>query len=153
MILLTFIVLFTIAVSALCAALETMVLNATPLEVENLKKKSKQRGKVLEGLARNINRTISAISAIKIIVNIFGACLAGIQVSSLCPQESQIKYLFPPILAVLILFFAEILPKNIGILYLPSLQKHLAYPLCMLDSLMAPITKIPEWFAKKNAPA
>ncbi|MFR6032756.1 MAG: CNNM domain-containing protein [Bacilli bacterium] len=113
-------------------------------------KKSKQRGKVLEGLARNINRTISAISAIKIIVNIFGACLAGIQVSSLCPQESQIKYLFPPILAVLILFFAEILPKNIGILYLPSLQKHLAYPLCMLDSLMAPITKIPEWFAKKT---
>ena len=63
MILLTFIFLFTIAVSALCAALETMVLNATPLEVENLKKKSKQRGKVLEGLARNINRTISAISA------------------------------------------------------------------------------------------
>ncbi len=152
MILLIFTIALTVITSAFCSALETMVLNATPLEIENLKKISKQRGMMLEEFVRNINRTVSAIMVVKTSANVLGASLAGFQFSIICGDEIPAKYLFPVILTIAVLFFSEILPKNIGILYRPALQRNLAYPLYLLSGLIMPISKSSEWLIGKITP-
>ena len=45
-------------------------------------------------------------------------------------------------MALAILFFSEIIPKNMGVLYRPALQPILIYPLTWVCAIMAPLSGI-----------
>ncbi len=130
----------TILVSAFCSMLEAMVLSTTPLEIESLKKRSKKRGEILEKSVLHIEKTTSAILTLNTVANTFGATLSGVLYADIYGTTVGSKYVFPALLTVGILVFAEILPKNIGVLYRPSLQPHLVYPLHWVRTLMSPVS-------------
>ncbi len=142
-------VLLTLAVSAFCSLMEAMILSTTPVEVENLKRRSKRRGNLLEKFVSDIDETTSAILTANTIANTFGATLAGIQCARIFGSDAFSGYVFPAFLTVCILFFSEILPKNIGILYRPSLQPFLVWPLYWLVRAMKPVCIISSWVIGK----
>ncbi len=142
-------VLFTIIISAFCSTLEAMVLSTTPVEIEALKKKSKKRGELLAFAVNNIDETSSAILTTNTIANTFGATLAGTQFAILYGNGIASTYVFPAIITVGILFFSEILPKNIGMIYRPSLQPILVYPLYYMRTIMLPVARFSSWFIGK----
>ncbi len=134
-------IFLTLSVSAFCSTLEAMILSTTPFEIESLKKTSARRGKMLEKYVRDIDETTSAILTANTIANTFGATLAGGLCAKLFGNGAISSYVFPAFLTVAILFFAEILPKNIIILYRKPMQPYLIYPLGWLRFAMLPVAR------------
>ena len=145
-------VVLTILISSICSMFEANVLGTTPIEIESLKKISKNRGVLLENLINNIDKTTSSILTSNTIANTFGATLAGSMCSEIIEDEFVAMYVFPAIMTISILFFSEILPKNIGIIYRKNLQKYIVYPLYWLCIAMAPISKSASWIITKVLP-
>ena len=73
----------TIGISALCSTLEAMILSVTSAEIENLKKTSPKRGKMLERFRTEIEETSSAILSLNTIANTLGATLVVVWRKSL----------------------------------------------------------------------
>ena len=122
-------VFFTLAVSAFCSLLEAMVLSTKPSEIEQLKKRSKRRGEMLERFVREIDKTSSAILSLNTIANTFGATLSGVLfatcMSKYFPSDFHARYTFPALLTIAILLFSEVFPKNVGVIYG---EERLEYP-------------------------
>ena len=139
-------VFLTLLVSAFCSLLEAMLLSTTGVEIEALKEKSPQRGRLLEQLCQRVEKTNSAILSLNTLANTAGATLSGaLALSAL--GESNVKY-FSLALVFGILIFSEIIPKNLGVLYRPSLQPVLVRPLRLICYLMAPISALCDFFVR-----
>ena len=136
----------------MCSMLEAVVLGTTPLEIEALKRISKNRGALLENLIAEIDKTTSSILTANTIANTFGATLAGAQFAVLFEANVYTKYGFPAAMTLGILFFSEILPKNVGIIYRRQLQKIIAYPLYWLCIAMSPIAGLSSWLIGRLIP-
>jgi CBS domain containing-hemolysin-like protein len=139
---------FTIGVSALCSVLEAMILSTTTAEIESLKKSYPKRGQKLEKYKLGLEETSSAILSLNTIANTLGATMVGGLAVQIWPEGSNILLKISTAMALAILFFSEILPKNIGVLYRPSLQPILVFPLTWLCALMAPISRVVGWIVR-----
>ena len=133
---------FTIGVSALCSVLEAMILSTTTAEIEGLKKAYPNRGKKLEKYKIGLEETSSAILSLNTIANTLGATMVGGLAVQIWPYDSNILLKISIIMAVSILFFSEIIPKNVGVLYRPTLQPILIYPLSWLCAFMMPVSRV-----------
>ena len=134
----------TLMVSAFCSLMEAMLLSTKHAEIEALKKTSRRRGELLDKFVREIDRSTSAILSLNTIANTFGATLSGVLFAThIAPElgsDIHSKYTFPALLTLAILVFSEIFPKNIGILYRPSLLPYMVYPLYWMRVAMWPIS-------------
>jgi len=133
---------FTIGISALCSVLEAMILSTTTAEIESLKNRHPKRGQKLEKYKVGLEETSSAILSLNTIANTLGATMVGGLAVLIWPEDSNILFKISSIMAVAILFFSEIIPKNVGVLYRPTLQPILIFPLAWLCALMMPISRI-----------
>lgn len=137
-------VLATLLVSAICSLLEAMLLSTKQAEIEALKKRSRRLGELMDTFERQIDRTSSAILSLNTIANTFGATLSGVlfasHISPLLGSDFHSRYTFPAFLTLAILVFSEILPKNLGILYRPSLLPYMVYPLYWIRIAMWPVS-------------
>ena len=133
---------FTIGVSALCSILEAMILSTTTAEIEALKKKNLKRGETLERYKLDLEETSSAILSLNTIANTLGATMVGGLAVKIWPEDANILFKISSAMAIAILFFSEILPKNMGVLYRPALQPILIYPLTWVCAIMAPLSGI-----------
>lgn len=133
-------VFMTLAVSAFCSLLEAMILSTKQSEVEALKKISKRKGKLLETFLEEIDRTSAAILSLNTIANTFGATLSGVLFATTFNSDFHSKYTFPFSLTIGILLFSEIIPKNMALIYRPSLLPHLIYPLNFIRKIMWPLS-------------
>ncbi len=152
MIYLVITVVLTLVISSCCSLLEAIVLGTTHLEIETLKKLSKNRGVILENLISEIDKSTSSILTMNTIANTFGATLAGTQFAMLFGAGAAAQYIFPAAMTISILFVSEILPKNVAILYRPYLQKYVTYPLYWLCIVMSPIARTSSWVINKVIP-
>lgn len=132
----------TIGISALCSTLEAMILSITPIEIESLKKKSSRKGKLLERYREEIEETTSSILSLNTIANTLGATLVGGLAEKAFGDGGNSLLIFAGGMTLGILFFAEIIPKNIAVAYRGGLQVHLVYPLAVVRFVMAPISKV-----------
>ncbi len=133
-------IVLTLGISAICSLLEAFILSTTMAEVESLKKQHPAMGALLEKYKVGINETSSAILTLNTIANTAGAIVVGTIGAQVLGQTS-LRYL--PIFMVLgILFFSEILPKNMGVAYRKVLQVYLVYPLWLVRVLMIPFSFI-----------
>lgn len=132
----------TIGISALCSTLEAMILSITPVEIESLKKKSSRKGKLLEKYREEIEETTSSILSLNTIANTLGATLVGGLAEKSFGDGGNNLLIFASGMTFGILFFAEIIPKNIAVTYRGGLQGNLVYPLAVVRFVMAPISKI-----------
>lgn len=143
-----FAIAFTIGVSALCSILEAMILSTTTAEIEGLKKAHPKRGFMLEKYKVELEETSSAILSLNTIANTLGATMVGGLAVKIWPEDSNILLKISSAMALAILFFSEIIPKNMGVLYRPALQPILIFPLSWLCSVMKPISTIVSFFVK-----
>ncbi|MFT4901509.1 MAG: CBS domain containing-hemolysin-like protein [Lentimonas sp.] len=141
-------IIFTISVSALCSILEAMLLSTTTAEIEGLKKANPARGKMLEKHHSQLETTSSAVLSLNTIANTLGATMVGGLAVSIWPEDQNILIKTSSAMALAILFFSEIIPKNMGVLYRPTLQPILVYPLSWLCALMAPISNTVGYLVK-----
>jgi CBS domain containing-hemolysin-like protein len=137
-------IVLTVGVSALCSTLEAMILSITPVEIESLKKKSSQKGKLLERYREEIEETTSSILSLNTIANTLGATLVGGLAEKAFGDGGNSLLIFAGGMTLGILFFAEIIPKNFAIAdaYRRGLQANLVYPLAVVRFVMAPISKV-----------
>ncbi len=133
---------FTISVSALCSILEAMIFSTTTAEIEGLKKAHPKRGKKLEKYKLGLEETSSAILSLNTIANTLGATMIGGLAVQIWPYDSNILLKISILMAASILFFSEIIPKNVGVLYRPTLQPILIFPLSWLCALMMPLSRV-----------
>jgi len=138
----TLAIAFTIGVSALCSILEAMILSTTTAEIEGLKKTHPKRGEKLEKYKIELAETSSAILSLNTIANTLGATMVGGLAVKIWPEDANILFKVSAAMALAILFFSEIIPKNMGVLYRPALQPILIYPLTWVCAIMAPLSGI-----------
>jgi CBS domain containing-hemolysin-like protein len=137
-----FAIAFTIGISGLCSVLEAMILSTTTAEIEGLKKSHPSRGEKLEKYKLGLEETSSAILSLNTIANTLGATMVGGLAVQIWPADSNVLLKVSSAMALSILFFSEIIPKNVGVLYRPKLQPILIFPLIWICALMAPISRV-----------
>lgn len=135
-------VVLTIGVSALCSILEAMVLSITTAEIENFKKKSPKRGSLIEKYRNEIDETSSAILSLNTIANTLGATLAGGLAEKAFGDGSNSLLWFAGGMTLGILFFSEILPKNLAVIYRSDMLPLFVPPLIVVRFLMSPFSKV-----------
>jgi len=134
-------IVFTLGVSAFCSLLEAMVLSTTTAEIESLKQARPRRGELLERFKADIEETSSAILSLNTVANTLGATVTGVlAVKVYVDDPNMAKYVVPASMTIGILIFSEVIPKNLGVLYRPSLQPYMVYPLHGVRMLMLPIS-------------
>ncbi len=117
----------TIGISGLCSILEAMILSSTTAEIEVLKEQSPNKGEMLERFRSEIEETSSAILSLNTIANTLGATLVGGLAQDIFNSNKHSLLYFAIGLTIGILLFAEIIPKNIGVLY-PSVSTRTQHP-------------------------
>ena len=132
----------TIGVSALCSTLEALILSVTSAEIENLKISSPRKGSLLEKFHEEIEETSSAILSLNTIANTLGATLVGGLAENVLGGGSNNLLIFACGLTVGILFFSEILPKNLAFSYRAEIVGKFVYPLLLVRVIMSPFSKI-----------
>jgi CBS domain containing-hemolysin-like protein len=109
----------SIALSALCSMLEATLLS-TPLSyVTGLEERGVKGAKSLKKLKQNSDRPISAILCLNTIANTVGASIVGSLVYEV--YGDALVGVFSTVFTLMILIFAEIIPKTIGASYWRSL--------------------------------
>lgn len=131
-------IVFTISTSAFCSICEGLVLSSTTSTIEKLKKKNKRKGVLLESFKNNIEETTSAILTLNTLANTLGAMVVGGLSTEVLGKENL--WIFSLIMTVGMLIFAEILPKNLAIVYQTTILSYLLYPLSWLCYMMQPLS-------------
>jgi len=110
--------LLALCVSALCSVLEATILSTPFSYISTLESQNVKGAARLKEYKQNIDRPISAILAINTIANTVGASLVGAQAARWAEQqgvsESTLVGIVSALFTLLILIFAEILPKTVG---------------------------------------
>ena len=132
----------TIGISALCSTLEAMILSITVAEIESLKEKNPKKGKLLEKFKLELEETSSAILSLNTIANTLGATLVGGLAEKTFGGQENSLLIFAIGMTLGILFFSEILPKNLAVSYRFEMATKLIFPLAAVRWSMSPISKI-----------
>lgn len=139
----TFAVLFTVGTSFWCSLVEALVLSTTTAEVEALKRAKPARGALLERFRERLDETISSVLTLNTIANTLGSVIVGALGADLFGHASL--GVISGGLTFGILIFAEVIPKNIGVVHRASLQPHVVVPLLWMTRVLRPIT----WLCKQ----
>ena len=116
---------------------------AVPMpHVRHMSDQGSRQGAILLKFKEEIGRPISAILILNTISNTLGAALAGALVGRMYGQEAVV--LFSIVFTLLILFFSEIIPKQIGAVYARQVSPYIAYPLLFLIRAFLPLVKLTE---------
>lgn len=139
---------FTVGISAICSVLEAMILSTTTAEIESLKNTHPKRGEKLEKYRLKLEETSSAILSLNTIANTLGATMVGGLAVQIWSQHEHTLLIVSSVMAAMILLFSEIIPKNVGVLYRPTLQPVLVFPLSWICAIMAPISSVVGWIVR-----
>ena len=126
-----------VGISAICSLTEAVLYSVSWSYIESLRKKKKSSGEILYRLKSNIDRPITAILTLNTIANTAGASIAGAAAVSVFGQDKLLY--FSIVFTLTILFFSEIIPKTVGVLYNRIFASILARPLMGLVFLFLPI--------------
>ena len=143
-----FALLFTVLISAICSILEAILLSSTPVDIERLSQSYPKRAKLLEKYLLKIEETSSAILSLNTIANTLGATLVGGLGVQLWPDDPNILLKISSLMAIAILFFSEIIPKNVGIVYRQELLPYIPHILNSVCSIMMPLSRLVGTFVK-----
>ncbi len=140
MVLFALAIVLTLGISFLCSLMEALILSTTVSEVESLKKTRPRRGEVLEQLRTGLEETISTILTLNTIANTLGSIIIGGLAIKLY-GEAWLG-LVSALMTLAILFFSEVIPKNLGVVYRRQLQPHIVYPLLGMRNALRPVTYV-----------
>lgn len=131
----------TLTVSFVCSLFEALVLSTTVAEIEALKKSRPARGQRLETIKLELDATISSILTLNTIANGLGSVVIGALGAHIF-QSDRTLAVYTLAFGIVLLVGAEVLPKNIGVVYRRALQPYVVHPLWWLRRVLTPVT----WF-------
>ena len=132
-----------IALSALCSTLEATLLSTPISFITGLEEKGVKGAKRLKKQKQSSERPISAILCVNTIANTVGASIVGSLVYEV--YGDALVGIFSTIFTLMILIFAEIIPKTVGACYWRSL----ALPASVIIDTMIFITFPLVWILEK----
>lgn len=129
-------VILVILVSAMCSLFEAVLYAVPASTIESLEQSGRPSGKILKRLRASVDKPISAILSLNTISNTGGAALAGALAKEAFDEGNV--FVFSVFFTLAILFFSEVIPKTIGVVYSRSLASPIAGPLQLLVWIFLP---------------
>ncbi len=126
-----------ISVAAIFSLLEAALYSLPNSHIAVMLKEGHAAAHILQRLKGNISRPITAVLTLNTVANTMGAALAGATAADLFGEHSL--GWFSAGFTLLILIFAEILPKTIGVAYCRELAPWIALPLQVLVTALSPV--------------
>jgi len=114
-----------IGISFLCSVMESVLLSVNMSYVSVIEKKRPKIGALLRFHKTNINKSIASILILNTVANTLGAVAVGAQAKTV--YGSDAVFYVSIILTFGILFFSEIIPKTIGVVYWKEIAPIAAY--------------------------
>ncbi len=119
-----------IAVSALGSLIEAVFLAVPVSYIESSAAQGHLSGKIMQNLRKNVDQPLTAILSLITIAHTGGAALCGAIASNVFGDKWL--GLFSVLFTLTILYFCEIIPKTIGVVYSRQLSHVIARPLLVL---------------------
>ena len=141
-------VLVLLAISAYFSSCETAVSIASKAKLHHLAKQGSKKALIAEGLKADIGSVINTILACNTALNAVATSLAASLFLDLFGQEG-IAYA-SLVMTILILLYAEVLPKMLAIWAPETLVVRSAHLLKGIVSVIRPISKTANWVASKT---
>lgn len=129
-------------VSYLCSTLESVLMTTTLSFLTMKEKEGSKAATIMKGFKEHTERPLAAILSLNTIANTIGAAGVGQQATILF--GSQWFGVVSAMMTLLILLFAEILPKTIGTTYWRQLMPACAYTIRALIYILYPIVLLIE---------
>lgn len=139
-------VLVVIIGSALCSGTETAMLSVSLLKARQLAQSKKQAAIALFNIRKQINRPIATIVVLNNVFNIIGSIVIG-RLASVVLGDALLG-VFSALLTLLIIMFAEIVPKTLGERYAIPIGMATAIPVQGLTWLFSPLIALIEQLTK-----
>jgi CBS domain containing-hemolysin-like protein len=138
------VVFLTIFISAQCSLYEATLYSTRlgTLEAAKSKSKTRQMARKMIQLKKQISEPIAAILILNTIANTAGATLAGMYAHK--TLGVGLVPIFSIALTLAILFFAEIIPKTMGVVYWRTLWPVIVWPLTIIKYPLYPLIWITE---------
>ncbi len=131
-----------LGVSFLCSILEAVLLSITPSYVAKLEQDRPRAGARLRALKSHVDRPLAAILSLNTIAHTVGAAGVGAEAQRL--WGSEVLTITSVILTLLILFFSEIIPKTLGVMYWRRLAGFISAVLPPLILILLPLVWLAE---------
>lgn len=146
-------VAFVLIISAICSLAEAALYAVRLPYVRRLMEAGNPAGIQLEKFKQNMEQPISAILIVNTAANTAGAAVAGAQASELFGESSL--FWFSALFTLAVLFFSEIIPKIVGVVYNQGVSRALAIPLAAMVGSLYPLIWIIHkvtWVIKPREP-
>ena len=131
---------FVLITSAACSLFEAVLYSVPPTRIEMLVRDGRPSGRILRRMRQQVDRPISAILSLNTISNTGGGALAGALAAGAF-GEPNVLY-FSIAFTLVILLFAEVLPKTVGVVYSRQLAPLVAQPLGLLVIVFSPLVAL-----------
>ena len=138
-------VLVVLVVSALCSLTEAALYAVRLPYIRQLREGGSIAGRILTRFKKNMEQPITAILIVNTAANTAGAAIAGAQAQSTFGAAAVAW--FSIVFTLLVLFFAEILPKIAGVAYSERVARTLAIPLDLVIRGLMPLVWLVQLFA------
>ena len=125
-----------LVVSAICSLSEAALYAVRLPYVRQIAEAGSQSGEVLASFKESMEKPISAILIVNTAANTAGAAVAGAQARILWPQASLLW--FSLFFTIGVLFFSEIIPKIVGVVYNRPIATGLAIPWAVMIKILYP---------------
>jgi CBS domain containing-hemolysin-like protein len=127
----------TLGVSAFCSMAEASFYSLSRGSIETMRRNGKTIANKLDQIKDHIDHYIATILILNTIANSVGIILSSGSLSKIYPNMSP--FTIATILTIMILLFAEIVPKTMGVRYHLNISRFLAHPLIITAWLLHPV--------------
>ncbi len=128
---------FAICISAGCSLFEAVLYSVPASRIEAMVQAGKASGRIFKEIKGNVERPIAAILSLNTIANTAGAAFAGWAAAEVFGSHWLVY--FSAFFTLAVLFFSEIIPKTVGVIYGGHMVPWVAYPLKGLVYFMTPV--------------
>ncbi len=147
-------VLWSLSVSFACSIAESVVLSISHAQIQALGKS--YAGRILRQFKREVEIPIAAIVAFHTVAHTVGASFSGAMFVDVFGEHSL--WVFSLVFTLLVLVFSEIVPKTLGVTFIPQFAVPVAYGVSGLVFVLKPLIFVANLFAKllrggRQAPA
>jgi Mg2+/Co2+ transporter CorB len=143
--------LFLLAISAVISAAETAMTAASRSRMHQLERDGDRAARRVNLLLTDRERMIGAILLSYNVINIFASSLTTSVLSSMFPQGSVMGPLIATgIMTVLVVVFAEILPKTLAIANPDGIARAISIPTYWTVRIFGPIANGAQWIVRQT---
>ncbi|MBI1291274.1 DUF21 domain-containing protein [bacterium] len=136
-------------VSFLCSLMEAALYSIPPSRIQTLVQQKVRGAELLLKLREKIDEPISAILTFNTIANTVGGILVGALVAAHFGADSPWVGAFAVVFTLIILFFSEILPKTLGVIYADVVAPRVAVVIQFLIVALYPMVKMSNYVTKR----